>query len=165
MARLADNMDALRHNFLLRGFFNRRGYFDLDDLSPAEYRAGGLGQRGRLPVRVWLENRRVFDSASSGDATRLTEEGRRRLDSALAPFLDRAADAVLMVEGYAQRGGQDEQYLESRARALAVRSYLVSRFHLDPQSAGIMPLGSQSPGSPSGQPWDGVALALFLPER
>ena len=165
MARFSDNMEALRHNFLLRGFFNSRGYFDLDDLSPAAYRAGALTQKGRPPIRVWLENSRVFDSASSGDAVRLSDDGRRRLDSALAPFLDRAADAVLMVEGYAQSGGQDEQYLQSRARAAAVRTYLVSRFHLDPRSAGVMPLGSGSPGSPSGQPWDGVALALFLPQR
>src|SRR5205085_3104585 len=39
-ADLADNMEALKHNFLLRGFFNRRGYFDLDDISPADYRKG-----------------------------------------------------------------------------------------------------------------------------
>lgn len=165
MARLSDNMDALRHNFLLRGFFNRRGYFDLEDLSPADYRAGALARGGRQPVRVWLENSRVFDIASSGSEPQLSEEGRRRLDSAIAPFLEHAASAVLMVEGYAPTGGQDEQYLQSRARAAVVRAYLVDRFKLDPQSAGVMPLGGASNGSPSGGPWDGVALAVFLPER
>ena len=39
---LADNMEALKRNFLLRGYFNRRGYFDLDDISPADYRDGVL---------------------------------------------------------------------------------------------------------------------------
>ena len=35
-ADLADNMEAMKHNFLLRGFFNRRGYFDLEcDLTGA----------------------------------------------------------------------------------------------------------------------------------
>ena len=32
-ADLADNMEALKRNFLLRGFFNRRGYYDLDAIS------------------------------------------------------------------------------------------------------------------------------------
>src|SRR4030095_1978181 len=41
-ADLADNMEAMKHNFLLRGFFNRRGYFDLDAISPVQYRTGVL---------------------------------------------------------------------------------------------------------------------------
>jgi phospholipid/cholesterol/gamma-HCH transport system substrate-binding protein len=164
MERFSDNMDAMRHNFLFRGFFNRRGYYDLEDISPAAYRAGALARDNkRHAVRVWLENGRVFDTASPSDGPQLTAEGRGRLDAALAPYLDRAADAVLMIEGYAQGGEEDERYLRSRARAAAVRAYLVDRFHLDPQTAGVMPLGSESPGSPAGQPWDGVALAIFLP--
>ena len=58
-ADLADNMEAMKHNFLLRGFFNARGYYDLEDISPAEYRAGALQNGGRLPVRVWLGANRV----------------------------------------------------------------------------------------------------------
>ena len=58
MAGFAENMDALKHNFLLRGFFNRRGYFDLAQMSPADYRQGALtkGSDRRL-VRVWLRIR------------------------------------------------------------------------------------------------------------
>ena len=41
-ADLADNMEALKRNFLFRGFFNDRGYFDLDDISPRQYREGVL---------------------------------------------------------------------------------------------------------------------------
>ena len=33
-ANLADATEALKHNFLLRGFFNKRGYYSLADLSP-----------------------------------------------------------------------------------------------------------------------------------
>ena len=32
MAGLSDNMEALKRGFFFRGFFNRRGYFSLDDL-------------------------------------------------------------------------------------------------------------------------------------
>ena len=42
MAGLSDNMEALKRGFFFRGFFNRRGYFSLDDISPEEYRQGEL---------------------------------------------------------------------------------------------------------------------------
>jgi hypothetical protein len=69
-----------------------------------------------------------------------------------------------MVEGYAQRGTRDEQYLRSRERALIARAYLIDKFHLDPQATGAMPLGADSPESPGKTPWDGVALAVILPK-
>jgi hypothetical protein len=60
-----------------------------------------------------------------------------------------------------QQGTKDEQYLRSRARASVVRDYLIDKFHLNPATTGIMPLGKESIGSPDGTPWDGVALAVF----
>jgi phospholipid/cholesterol/gamma-HCH transport system substrate-binding protein len=162
MSGLSENMDALRHNFLLRGFFNSRGYYDLEDISPAEYRKGALRSGGRTPVRVWLGTGRVFDTAASTEAPKLTEDGRRRLDSAIAPYLDRVSDGVLIVEGFAPEGGRDLQYVVSRARAVAVREYLLERFHLDPKGTGVMPLGADSSGSPEPGQFDGVALAFFL---
>ena len=38
MSGFAENMEALKHNFLVRGFFNDRGFFNLADISPAAYR-------------------------------------------------------------------------------------------------------------------------------
>src|SRR6266568_1809889 len=35
---LADGTEALKHNFLLRGFFKNRGYYNLDRISPEKYR-------------------------------------------------------------------------------------------------------------------------------
>ena len=56
MAGFAENMEALKRNFLVRGFFNRRGYFSLSDVSPAEYRQGVLTNGGdRRMLRVWLK--------------------------------------------------------------------------------------------------------------
>ena len=70
-----------------------------------------------------------------------------------------------MVEGLASEGGRDEQFLASRARAVMVRDYLIGRFHLEPRSTGVMPLGSEpSPGAPADS-WDGVALAFFLKSK
>ncbi|HEX6973688.1 MAG TPA: MlaD family protein, partial [Vicinamibacterales bacterium] len=38
MADLAENAEALKRNFFFRGFFNKRGYFDLQDVSVQQYR-------------------------------------------------------------------------------------------------------------------------------
>ena len=47
MTSFADNMEALKHNFLFRGFFNDRGYFNLAGVSPSQYRAGLLTRGNR----------------------------------------------------------------------------------------------------------------------
>jgi len=163
MAGLAENMEALKHNFLFRGFFKDRGYFSLSQISPAEYRKGALTANGnRQPVRVWLAAPVIFEIDPETDRERLSESGKARLDSALEPFLDRLTDVVLMVEGYSQLATHDARYLQSVERASAVREYLIGKFRLDPQSVGAMPLEGDSPGSPGGKAWDGVALALFM---
>jgi phospholipid/cholesterol/gamma-HCH transport system substrate-binding protein len=164
MTSFADNMEALKHNFLLRGFFNDRGYFSLASLSPAQYRTGLLTRGNRRSVsRVWLKATLLFEpDPSSPLAERLAEGGSRRLDSAIAPFLDRLANGLLVVEGYASQGTHDERYVRSRARAALVHDYLINKFQLDPTTTGIMPLGSEAAGSPDNGRWDGAALAAFL---
>ena len=69
-----------------------------------------------------------------------------------------------MVEGHSQQGAPDQQYLRSRARASLVREYLLGKFHFDPETTGVMPLGADSGDSPERLPWDGVALAMILPK-
>lgn len=162
MNGLAQNMDALKRNFLLRGFFNRRGYFDLDEISATEYRNGALTRDSKRRVlRIWLNDAAIFARLADG-REQLTDEGKAKLDSAMSPFLQQLADGVLMVEGYAQQGSRSEQHVTARARAALVRDYLVPRFGLDPEAAGVMPLGADSAGSPDDAPWDGIALAFFI---
>ncbi|MDO8794922.1 MAG: hypothetical protein Q7J25_09925, partial [Vicinamibacterales bacterium] len=166
MTGLSENMDALKRNFLLRGFFKGRGYFDLTDLSPADYRLGALTKgSNRRVTRAWLRSELLFalEPTLLGDE-RLTDVGKAHVATAIGPFLEHAASGVLIVEGYAQQGPVDERYLRSRARAAAVRDYLIARFQFDPQTTGAMPLGAESSGSPDGAPWDGVALAVILPK-
>ena len=161
LSNLEENTEALKRNFFFRGFFKDRGYYDLDDISPAEYRRGTLESDTRTPLRIWLRAQLVFETDAEG-RERLTEGGRARLDSAMATFLRYPLDAPLVVEGYSAAGSRDEQYLRSRARADVVRGYLIQRFHLESNRTGVMPLGEEAAGSPDGSSWDGVALTLFV---
>ncbi len=161
MANLADATEAMKHNFLLRGYFNQRGYFTLADLSPSDYRRGALEANGRRVLRVWLSADVLFDRDASGAET-LTPQGKARLDSAMGPFVPYRLEGPIVVEGYAQQGDASARYLVSRDRASLVRTYLLNRFQLDPSSTGAIALGRDASGSPSGGKWDGIALALFV---
>jgi len=162
LTSLAENTEALKHNWFFSGYFKRRGYYSLAEISPEEYRRGVIEQSGRVKLRIWLGAALLF--AQQPDGTRgLTDAGRARIDSAMGDFLKYVGSGPLVVEGYAQQGASADRFLESRRRATLVRDYLVARFGLNPDSTGAMPLGADSPGSPSGNRWDGVAIAVFAP--
>ena len=159
-ADLADNMEAMKHNFLLRGFFNRRGYFDLDAISPAEYRDGVLENGERKAMRIWLASSVLFEDGPGGEV--LTAEGQQRVDSAMATYLRYVPANPMVIEGYATEGTLGDRYRLSRQRAGIVREYLLGRYGLAPQNTGYIALGSDAQGSPAGETWDGVSLTLFL---
>jgi phospholipid/cholesterol/gamma-HCH transport system substrate-binding protein len=161
MADLAETTEALKRNFFFRGFFNRRGYFDLDDVSVAQYRQGALETGDRRVLRIWLGAAVLFESDASG-VERLSEGGRVRIDSAMSQFVRYPQKSPFVVEGYALDVTGDARYLNSRTRAQLVRDYVVGKFRLDPNYVAIMPMGADAPGSPSGRDWNGVALAMFV---
>lgn len=161
MQNLAESTEALKHNFLFRGFFNRRGYFDLSDISAQQYRGGILETAGRVPLRIWLQTSVLFARDATGKEI-LTEAGRARLDAAMATFVRYPRTSPLVIEGYAQEATGDQRFVTSRARASLVRDHIVARFGVDPAVVAVMPMGAEAAGSPSGDTWDGVAVALFV---
>ncbi len=160
-ADMADNMEAMKHNFLLRGFFNKRGYFDLDAISPAEYRKGVLENGKRKAMRTWLGANVLFEPGPEGTEV-LSQDGRARIDSAMDSYLEYLPSNPIVVEGYATTGVTNERFRLGRVRAGIVREYLLGRYELAPQNTGFISLGSDAKGSPNDDTWDGVALALFL---
>lgn len=160
MADLAENTEALKRNFLFRGFFNKRGYFDLDEISVQQYRQGALESRDRHVLRIWVAAAVLFETDARGEE-RLTDGGRARLDSAMSEFVRYPRNSPFVVEGYAHEVTNDQRFLLSRRRAQLVRDYVVGKFGLDAKVVATMPMGEEAPGSPSGDRWDGVGLALF----
>lgn len=158
---LSENSEALKRNFLFRGFFNRRGFFDLDTVNVEQYRQGSLETKDRQVLRVWVKADVLFEKDATGQE-RLSDDGRNRLDSAMAPFLRYPRDTPFVVEGYAGGITTDERFLGSRRRAQLVREHLQRRYGLDSSYVGVMPLGTDAPGSPANGQWDGVALAAFV---
>ena len=162
MADLAENTEALKRNFLFRGFFNRRGFFDLQDVSVQEYRQGALATKDRRVLRIWLSAAALFETDANG-REQLSAAGRARLDSAMSQFVRYPRTSPFVVEGYADGPTDSARFLASRGRAELVRDYLMSTFRLDDRYLGTMPMGVEASESPSGDRWQGIALAMFIP--
>ncbi len=161
MSDLAENTEALKHNWLFRGFFNERGFFNLDAITVGEYREL-VGRDTYTTLQIWLGADQLFVQGTDG-AEELTDGGRKRLDSAMAELIRYPRDSPLVVEGYAQTGPRQVQFLTSQHRASEVRDYLVDVFGRVSTLTGTMPIGADADGSPSGDGrWDGIALTLFV---
>lgn len=68
----------------------------------------------------------------------------------------------LVIEGYAANGMPDRRFLASRQRAVEVRQYLESHFHLNPKLVGVMPMADQPPRGAGKKMWDGICLVLVV---
>ena len=161
MSDLAENTEALKRNWLFSGFFNQRGFFNLDAMTLAEYRE--LSSRNTYTtLTIWIGADQLFTVRPDGIEA-LSEDGRERLDSAMAEFLRYPRDSPLVIEGYATEGQRSDQYLRSQERATRARDYLVDVFGRVSTLTGTMPVGAEAIGSPSSDNrWDGVALTLFV---
>lgn len=159
---LADNMEALKRNWFFRGFFKRRGFYDLNTLSPADYLSGKVAP-DRARERAWVHRSELFTVEDSGVEV-ISNQGKTALDKALAPYLRHVPNMPLVVEGYAAHGDGPELFLRSRDRARLVRHYLIERFGLNAKYVGVVPMGGVASAGPDGKLWDGVAVVWF-PEK
>jgi phospholipid/cholesterol/gamma-HCH transport system substrate-binding protein len=159
---LAENMEALKRNWFFRGYFNKRGFFDLDAVSLEDYRQGKIAP-DRERKRSWLHAQELFIEDQAGRES-LSDSGLNKLGDAIVSYLRYAPNTLLIVEGYAAQGSEPEQFLRSRDRALLVRRHLIDRFGLKSNYVGAIPMGAVPSSAPSGEPWEGVSL-VFFPDK
>ena len=158
---MVDDTEAVKHNFFLRGFFRHRGYYSLADLTPDEYRKDHFFT-SPANQREWLAGDQLFEVDSHG-TEHLTSQGRRLVDGGVMQLGGAIIGRPMVIEGYSGGDVAAEQSALSESRALSIRAYLESRFHLDPGHIGTVPL-SNSPPPGLGRPsWDGVCIVALKP--
>jgi phospholipid/cholesterol/gamma-HCH transport system substrate-binding protein len=162
-ASLAEDTEALKHEFFFRGFFKKRGFYDLEQLSSADY-LKACQRQNACGSRTWLDAANLFATGSNG-AVLLDEAGRHAIDSAVAPVVDSLLGHLVIVEGYSGTGTPDQQFVTSRRRADLVREYLEAHFHLVHSEVGIVPLRDKTPHCAGRNTWNGVAIVLFEDRR
>ena len=159
---LADDTEALKHEFFFKGFFKKRGYDNLDQLPLEPYRSGKiLGKVGQS--RQWVAADALFEQGADG-SERLTPAGRAQLDEAVSR-VDGLYDSPMIVEGYESAGSPGERLVRSRERATIVRGYLQTRYHLAPKNTGIIGLSASPPSTAGRSAWEGVCLVHLIPPR
>lgn len=156
-ANLADATEALKHNFLTRGFFKKRGYYNLSEISPDQYRndRAFTDPKNR---RVWLSGPELFQNGSNGEE--LSAKGIALLNAALTENGDPIVESPIVIEGYWNGDAPADQLRRSRSRAMLVRQYLQARFQLDPRNVGIVPLKNSPPTSTERAIWDGICIIV-----
>ena len=138
---LQEDTEALKHNFLTRGFFKQRGYED-----ETELKKNAIGQ---LPAeapdrRFALPGSKLFDkpdSAKLKNGKMLDEAGR---------FLQQNPYGLAVVAGYADlKGDTDKDRQLTLARAAVVRDYLAQHFKVDDKRIKTIGMG-KSANAPDG---------------
>jgi phospholipid/cholesterol/gamma-HCH transport system substrate-binding protein len=156
---LVADTEALKHNLLFRGFFKKRGFFDLDSITPDAYREACAKQKD-VGTRKWI-GAAGFVAGGGGGKERLSAAGRVQIDAAVSGVVESLPGTAIIVEGYATGGSPDREFVVSRDRAELVRLYLEDRFHLSPDDLGIVPLLGLPPQGSGRDRWDGAAIMLL----
>jgi phospholipid/cholesterol/gamma-HCH transport system substrate-binding protein len=157
---MADDTEALKHEFFFRGFFKKRGYESLDNLPPDDYRDERVLSRSERH-RQWFPGASIFVTGADGTET-LSSDGREQISRVVGELPNLYGNA-LVVEGYSCGGTAAQQLIKSRQRAILVRQYLEIHFHLLPKNVGIVSLSGKPPASAGKETWDGIGLVVLTP--
>jgi phospholipid/cholesterol/gamma-HCH transport system substrate-binding protein len=118
-----ENMEALKHNFLLRGFFSKRGYFDSSELT--SHAIAKLP--GRMPLKQF-----VFDGKDLFDKPDTAKLAKEKLLNQVGAFLEGSPFELAVVTAETGSSGTKENNLKlAQARAMIVRRYLAEKFKVD----------------------------------
>jgi len=161
-ANMSQGSEALKHNFFLRGYFKRRGYYSLANLTPDGYRKDRIFTNP-ANERAWFSASELFTRESNVEV--LSSEGKKLLDAAMDKFGESVFDRPIVIEGYSNGADPADPVSSSRHRAILVRLYLQNRFQLYPSNLGIVALQSSPPGGLVHSEWDGICLVFLRPQQ
>jgi phospholipid/cholesterol/gamma-HCH transport system substrate-binding protein len=155
---MAEDTEALKHNFFFKGFFNRRGYYTLSSLSPQEYRRSKLFGSNQSP-RTWLQADALFQHGPHG-TEELSVDGKHAIDAAIASLGDTIFTHPIVIEGYSDAAVSADALSWSYARAELVRNYLEARYPFTTKNVGVMPLSATPPPGLGHDHWSGVCILV-----
>jgi phospholipid/cholesterol/gamma-HCH transport system substrate-binding protein len=111
---LRENMDALKHNFLVRGFFNKRGYEDSDELTKHEI--------SRLPAENYSKEF-MYDATKLFDKPDTAKLKNQKALNEAGQFLQNQHFGVAVIEdSTGSKGDADKERTLAEARNMVVRN-------------------------------------------
>src|SRR5580700_453768 len=152
IADFQENMEALKQNFLLRGYFKKRGYEDSTDLAKDEITT--LPEASPLKTFTY-EPKGLFDqidTAKLKNQNSLNEAGK---------FLAGNEFGVAVIVVYSGMTGDAQKDLVlTQARAAVVRNYLVGNFGFDDTQLKTLGMGKQA-GASADSGWGQIQIIVY----
>jgi phospholipid/cholesterol/gamma-HCH transport system substrate-binding protein len=147
-----ENMEAMKHNFFLRGYFKNRGYEDSAELAKDEIVSLPPG----APQKTFaFEAKQLFDKV---DTAKLKNP--KSLDAAGA-FLTDSDFGVAVVAVYSSmEGDAGKDLILAQGRALVVREYLVENFGFDDRRLKTLGMGKKTGTSPE-TGWGTIQILVY----
>jgi phospholipid/cholesterol/gamma-HCH transport system substrate-binding protein len=135
-AALSEDAEALKHNFLLRGFFKNRGFQDSGDLT--KYLVARVP--AVTPSRSFAyDSKKLFDDADKSklkNGKALAEAGQ---------FLEQQPFGLAVIAASTgMKGDSQKDKLLTEAQALVIRDYLVKNFKFDDTHLKTIGLGKRN---------------------
>ena len=149
-----ENMEALKGNVLIRGYFKKRGYENSADLAKNEI--------ARLPDDAALktftyEPKRLFDKIGTA---KLKNQNSLR---AAGQFLEENDFGVAVVVVYTGMTGEAQKdLLLTQARAAVIRAYLIDNFGFDDTQLKTLGGGKKTDAS-TDSTWGAVEIVVYPP--
>jgi phospholipid/cholesterol/gamma-HCH transport system substrate-binding protein len=146
------NMEALKHNFLLRGYFNKRGYEDAADLGAN--RIGGLPSNA--PVKTFTYTaKQLFDDR---DTAKLKNQ--KALNDAGDFLAQTQFGLAVVVVSTGMNGDTQKDLVLTEARAMVIRGYLVENFGFDDSQLKTLGMGKQT-GANLDADWGSIQILIY----
>jgi phospholipid/cholesterol/gamma-HCH transport system substrate-binding protein len=147
-----ENMEAMKHNFFLRGYFKSRGYQDSAELAKNEIERLPPG----TPIKEFTySSKQLFDKQ---DSAKLKNQ---KSLTAGGEFLanNQFAFAVVVVSA-GMEGDTEKDLVLTQARAMVVREYLVENFGFDDSQLRTLGMGKQTDTN-SDVGWGTVQIFIY----
>ena len=146
------NMEALKHNFLLSGYFKKRGYDDSAELSANQISALPQGE----PVKAFTYTaKQLFDRQDSAKL-----KNQKSLNAGGEFLAQNAFGFAVVVVSTGMEGDTQKDLLLTEARAMVIRKYLVENFGFDDGLLKTFGMGKQT-GAASQADWGSIQILVF----
>jgi phospholipid/cholesterol/gamma-HCH transport system substrate-binding protein len=148
-----ENMEALKHNFFLSGYFNKRGYEDSADLTANEI--------ARLPADPPMKtftysSKQLFDKIDSAKL-----KNQKPLNACGEFLADNHYGYAVVVVSAGANGDSQKDLVLTEGRAMVVREYLVETFGFDDSRLKTLGMGKQ--GETNADAGWGSVQIIFYP--
>jgi hypothetical protein len=147
-----ENMEAMKHNFLLRGFYKSRGYEDAAELAKDEIERLPQG----TPIKEFAyPAKQLFDKQ---DSAKLKNQ---KSLSASGEFLaNNQFGFAVVVASAGMEGDTQKDLVLTEARAMVVREYLVEHFGFEDSQLKTLGVGKQTDAD-AGSGWGTVRILIY----